>query len=180
MDDAEYVTPSGTRRKRMTTAGWDLLVEWKGGGTDWIPLKDMKEAYPVETAEYAVANKIAEQPAFGYWVRQALKTRDRMIKKVKSQYWKRTHKYGIELPKSVNEAIAVDANTGTTFWKDAIEMELQNVMPTFEHVAICYIASEKLKPTGSSRHDGVLTKPPEYTKTNLANKPTKSLPGARR
>jgi hypothetical protein len=31
----------------------------------WIrlgPLKDMKEAFPVQTAEYAVANKIAEQP----------------------------------------------------------------------------------------------------------------------
>jgi hypothetical protein len=27
MDDAEYVTPSGTRRKQMITAGWDLLVE---------------------------------------------------------------------------------------------------------------------------------------------------------
>jgi hypothetical protein len=69
----------------------------------------------VETAEYAVANKIAEQPAFAWWFRQALKTRDRMIKKVKSRYWKRTHKYGIELPKSVKEALAVDANTGTTF-----------------------------------------------------------------
>jgi Reverse transcriptase (RNA-dependent DNA polymerase) len=132
MDDYEYVTPQGTRRTRMTTKGWELLVEWKGGGTDWIPLKDMKEAYPVETAEYAVANKIAEQPAFAWWVRHALRTRDRMIKKVKSRYWKRTHKYGIELPKSVKEALAVDANSGTTFWKDAIEMEMKNVMPAFE------------------------------------------------
>jgi hypothetical protein len=86
----------------------------------------------------------------------------------------------IELLKSVKEALAVDANTGTTFWKDAIEMEMQNVMPAFEHGVICCIASEKLKPSvRPSRHDGVLTKPPEYKKTNLANEPTKSLPGAR-
>jgi len=92
----------------------------------------MKEAFPVQTAEYAVANKIAEQPAFAWWVRHALKTRDRMIKKVKSRYWKRSHKYGVELPKSVKEALAVDTKTGTTFWKDAIEMEMKNVMPAFE------------------------------------------------
>ena len=76
IDDAYYVTPQGTERRRMTTKGWHLLVEWKGGGTGWIPLKDMKEAYPVETAEYAVANKIAEQPAFAWWVRHALRTRE--------------------------------------------------------------------------------------------------------
>jgi hypothetical protein len=92
MDDGEYLTPQGTRRKRWTTKGWHLLVEWKDGGSDWIPLKDMKESFPVQTAEYAVANKIAEQPAFAWWVRHALRTRDRMIKKVKSRYWKCSHK----------------------------------------------------------------------------------------
>jgi hypothetical protein len=54
-----------------------------------------------------------------------------MIKKVKSRYWKHSHN-GIELPKSVKEALAVDANLGTTFWKDAIKTEMKNVMPAFE------------------------------------------------
>jgi hypothetical protein len=89
-----------------------------------VPLKDMKEAFPVQTAEYAVANKVAKQTR--------PETRDRMIKKVKSRYWKRSHKYGVELPKSVKEALAVDTKSGTTFWKDAIEMEMKNVMPAFE------------------------------------------------
>jgi hypothetical protein len=30
----------------------------------WVPLKDMKEAYPVQVVEYAVANKILGEPAF--------------------------------------------------------------------------------------------------------------------
>jgi hypothetical protein len=132
MDNGENVTPQGTRRKCWTTKGWHLLVEWKDGGSDWVPLKDMKEAFPVQTAEYAVANKIAKQPAFAWWIRHALKTRDRMIKKVKSRYWKRSHKYGVELPKSVKEAMAADAKSGTTFWKDAIEKEMKNVLPAFE------------------------------------------------
>jgi hypothetical protein len=116
----------------MTTKGWKLLVEWKDGLTDWLPLKDLKESYPVQVAEYAVANKIAEQPAFDWWVPYVLRKRERIIQKVKSQYWKRTHKYGVELPKSVKQALAIDRNTGTSFWKDAIEKEMKNVQPAFE------------------------------------------------
>jgi hypothetical protein len=51
IDDGEYVMRRGTCRKRWTTKGWHLLVEWKDGGSDWIPLKDMKEAFPVQTSE---------------------------------------------------------------------------------------------------------------------------------
>jgi hypothetical protein len=57
-------------------------------------------------AEYAIANKIVEQPAFAWRAKQTLKKRDRHIKKAKSRYWKRTHKFGVELPKSVAEAYA--------------------------------------------------------------------------
>jgi hypothetical protein len=105
----------------MTTKGWKLLVEWRDGTTDWLPLKDLKESYPVQVVEYAVANKIAEQPAFAWWVPYVLRKRERIIQKVKSRYWKRTHKYGVELPKSVKQALAIDRNTGTSFWKDTIE-----------------------------------------------------------
>jgi hypothetical protein len=44
--------------------------------------------------------------------------------KVKTRYWKRTQKYGVELPKSVKQALAIDTITGMTFWK-----EMKNVMP---------------------------------------------------
>ena len=64
----------------------------------------MKEAFPLETAEYAVANKVVEQPAFAWWAKNALRTRDRVIAKVKTKYWKRTHKFGVQLPHSVEAA----------------------------------------------------------------------------
>jgi hypothetical protein len=48
--------------------------------------------------------------------------RNRIIEKLsKKKYWQRTHKYGIELPKSVAEALDINQRTGTTFWRDAIE-----------------------------------------------------------
>jgi hypothetical protein len=56
----------------MTTKGWKLLIEWLDGTMDWLPLKDLKESYPVQVAEYAVANKIAEQPALAWWVPHVL------------------------------------------------------------------------------------------------------------
>jgi hypothetical protein len=31
-----------------------------------LPLKDLKDAYPVQIAEYVAANKIASEPAFNW------------------------------------------------------------------------------------------------------------------
>jgi hypothetical protein len=49
-----------------------------------------------------------------------------------TKYWLKSHKYGVELPKTVAEALAIDRKTGTTFWLDAIEKEMKNVMVAFE------------------------------------------------
>ena len=54
-----------------------------------------------------------------------------MIAKVRSHYWKRTHKFGILIPKSVKEALLLDDETGTDLWQKAIEKEIKNVMPAF-------------------------------------------------
>ena len=96
--DGWITTRSGTKRRKTTTTGWDLEVEWKDGSTSWVPLKELKESNPVETAEYAVAKGIRDEPAFAWWIDKVLKKRDRIIAKVKSRYWSRTHKYGIKTP----------------------------------------------------------------------------------
>ena len=50
------------------TDDWKLLCEWKDGSTERIALKEIKDSYPLEIAEYAVANQIQEEPAFKWWV----------------------------------------------------------------------------------------------------------------
>jgi hypothetical protein len=132
VDVASFVDPNGRTTRRMTTKGWKLLVEWKDGTTDWLSLKDLKESYPVQVVEYTVANNIVEQPAFAWWVPYVLRKRERIIHKVKTRLWKCTHKYGVELPKSVKQALAIDRNTETSFCKDTIEKEMKNVLPAFE------------------------------------------------
>ena len=58
LQDAFITTGTGTRRRHETTIGWELLAQWKDRSTNWISLKDLKESYPVQTAEYAVAAEI--------------------------------------------------------------------------------------------------------------------------
>jgi len=131
-DDGYETTRDGVRRPRRTTKGWKLLVSWSDGTSSWVPLKDLKESHPVQVAEYALANKILEEPAFAWWARHVLRKRDRIIKKVKSRYWERTHKFGILLPKSVEEALHFDRESGTDLWKQAIEKEMRNIDCAFD------------------------------------------------
>lgn len=130
--ETTYVDRKGVTRNKQTTKGCELQVQWVDGTTSWLPLSLIKSSNPIQAAEYAVANKVAEEPRFSWWVRDTLRNRDRIIKRVKTRYEKRTHKHGIELPKSVRQALEIDARTGTTFWRDAIQKEMTNVNPAFE------------------------------------------------
>ena len=98
----------------------------------WVPLADMKESHPVEVAEFAVARGIDRKPAFAWWVPYTLQKRDIIISKVKAQIKKATHKYGIEVPTSVEHAHEIDRRNGNTLWRDAIKKEMLNVGVAFE------------------------------------------------
>jgi len=111
-----------------------MCIAWKDGTTSWEHLKNLKESNPIEVAEYAVANLIHKEPAFAWWVKDALCRRDRIIGAVKTRYLKRTHKFGIRLPKTTNEALELDKESGTEFWQRAIEKEMKNVMPAFKFI----------------------------------------------
>jgi len=88
----------------ITTTGWKLQVLRKDGSTDWVPLKELKASNPVEVAEYAVGNQIADEPAFKWWVKDVLWRRNRIISKIKSRHWCTTHKFGIVIPEPIEDA----------------------------------------------------------------------------
>ena len=71
--DGSYITSAGNPVAKRTTRGWKLLMEWTDGSMDWVKLSEVKEAYPVQMAEYAVANTIAHEPAFKWWVHKVLR-----------------------------------------------------------------------------------------------------------
>ena len=81
----------------------------------------------MEAAEYAVANQLDKEPAFAWWVQDVLKHKKRIILKVKSRYWKTTHRYGIRLPHSVEEALELGRKSNTDYWAKAIAKENKRV-----------------------------------------------------
>ena len=55
-----------------------------------------------------------------------------LVKRSSTRYLKRTHKWGLELPKTVEEALAIDKKNGNTFWADAISKEMKNARIAFK------------------------------------------------
>ena len=109
-------------------------------------MSELKEYHPVQTAEFAVVQVICYEPAFDWWVKHVLQKRNRIIVSVRKQqtrYLKRSHKFGIELPKTVEEALGLDAKNGNTLWADAISKEMENV-----GVAFKVLPDEKYVPIG--------------------------------
>ena len=125
-DEAYITTRRGQRKLRQTTVGWELQVQWRDKTTQWVPLKVLKEDNPVEVAVYAKSQGIDKEPAFSWWVPYTLKKRERIIASVRSRVVKRTHKYGIEVPTSMAHARRIDETSGTTLWKDAVDLEVYN------------------------------------------------------
>ena len=132
IEDKYITTKSGQRRLQKTTKGWKLLINWKDKSKALINLADMKEAHPVETAEYARARGISNEPAFAWWVPYTLRKREVILTAVKNRIRRMTHKYGIEIPRDVEHVHEIDGRNGNTLWRDALKMEMYNVGVAFE------------------------------------------------
>lgn len=130
--DQYMILKNGRRKLRQTTKGWDLCVLWKTGEEQWIPLKILKESNPVEVADYAAANGLLEEPAFKWWAPYTIRKRDQIVSKVVSRVRKKSHKYGIQIPKNIKDAYELDKINGDNQWRNAIKKEMENVAIAFE------------------------------------------------
>eukprot|EP00970_Alexandrium_tamarense_P000826 scaffold95_cov108-Alexandrium_tamarense.AAC.11 len=83
--DGYTIKRNGEKVPKITTDGWELLVEFKDGTTEWVKLKDVKDSNPIELAEYAIANQLQEEPPFKWWAEKALRRRNRSVYKAKSK-----------------------------------------------------------------------------------------------
>ena len=71
-------------------------------------------------AEYVVANGTCDAPDFAWWVHKVLHEKHRIVNAVNSRYLKKTHCFGIEIPKTVKQALEIDAEVGRNHRHDAI------------------------------------------------------------
>ena len=96
---------NGKKAMQQSTAGWHLCVQWLDGSTLWQSLKDLRESYPLQVAEYEFMQGINNEPAFKWWVNFVLKKRGRIIKLVRgrqAKYLKKRFKLGIEIQAQSN------------------------------------------------------------------------------
>jgi len=131
----QKVIKNGKTYIRKSTAGWKLCCEWKDGSTSWEKLSILKESHPVKAAKYAISQGIEGEPAFNWWVRPTIKKMNSIISSVKqrqSQDKRKTHKWGIRVPATVKEALAMDTTNKNTLWADAIAKEMRNVRVAFD------------------------------------------------
>ena len=113
-------------------AGWKLLVKWRDQSESWVKFSEVKESHHVETAEIAKSRGIDDVPGLAWWVPHMLKKRNAIISAMKVRLRKTTHKYGIEIPTSVDHAMEIDRKNGNTMWKVALALEMFNVGVAFE------------------------------------------------
>ena len=132
IDNGWVTMENNVKKRRVTTSGWDLLVDWVDGTQSWIPLYRIKQANPIETAEYAVSRGIQHEPAFAWWVGHTLQKRKHFISKLKSVVKDKRLKYGLRVPRSVNEAYQLDKENGNDYWDKAIKKELDRVIVAFK------------------------------------------------
>ena len=102
-----------------TTAGQPICCQWKDSSTSWDELLNLKESHLVQTAKFAVVQLIDHKPSFNWWVKHVLQKRDTItasIRKQQTRYLKKCHKCGIEISKTVEQILALDAKNGNTIW----------------------------------------------------------------
>ena len=81
----------------------------------WECLSDLKESYPIEVAEYAVAQHIDHKLAFVWWVPFTLQKRNWIISAVKyRKHQKQQFKYGLNILKELAYVYAIDKDNGNT------------------------------------------------------------------
>ena len=145
-----YITTrEGQKKLRRSTVGWKFLVEYHHGGKKWMQLSDLKETNPVDVAEYVTARKLEDEVAFQWWVPYTLRKKARIIAAVKSRVKRKTHKYGIEIPQSVEDAFRIDRENGNNMWQQALALEMNSI-----GVAISFIRDGAVTPPGLTKTSG--------------------------
>jgi hypothetical protein len=143
-----YIKHGSNNKVRKTTKGCNLCVEWKYGTTSWDRLVDLKESNPVEFSEYAAAKILLDTPDFMWWAPHVLKKRSRSIAAVSKRNHKRTHKFGIGVPKNWDDCVRLDKENDNTIWQDVVSKEMKNVRIAFKFLN----GEESVPPTYQDIH----------------------------
>jgi hypothetical protein len=75
---------------------------------------------------------LEDAPDFVWWVPHVLNKHSLIIAAVTKRCHKRTHKFGVEVPKSWDDRVRLDKENDNTLWRDAVRKEMKNVRIAFQ------------------------------------------------
>ena len=105
----------------------EVKVLWDTGEVSWEPMDVIRKDDPVTLAKYA-KDKNLENQAGWKWAKRYTKNQKKFIRLVKIMKSQKKNgpkfKFGIQVPRSMREALELDRANGNNFWKDAIDTEI--------------------------------------------------------
>ena len=104
------------------------VLKWKYVTTYWVSMKDIKDSQPVELDEYETSADIKHDPSFAWWVSYMIKEQDRILGKVKSNYWLITHKCVLRVTKYIVEVKQIDEENINTLFINSIQIYMTVIM----------------------------------------------------
>ena len=84
--DVFVYTSTRTKIRVNTNKLWYIYNQWKERSTTWNTVKNVKYLYLFQIDQFAVENRISEEPAFVWWAKYVLKKQDRIISKTQ-RFW---------------------------------------------------------------------------------------------
>jgi len=109
-------------------SAYNVLIEWADGSKTWEPINLIGKTDKFTLAAYAREHDLLDTP--GWKFLQSAARRDKRLKRMVNQARRASHhnairyKFGVQIPRTVKEAYALDIANGNTKWADAIETEL--------------------------------------------------------
>ena len=110
---------------------YNVLVVWEDGSRTYEPLHIIGADCPVICAEYAQRNGLLDSPGWRRFrgIAKNKKKMTRMLNQAKLQSFRRTpvYQFGFKVPRTPQEAIAIDKENGNTRWQDAMALEMSQL-----------------------------------------------------
>ena len=132
-DDGEQLWTFSKVLNHKTENGRIFLeVLWDNGDTSWEPMSHLRKDDPITIAHYARDNGLQNERGWKWSKRIVVREKKflRMLKIMQGQKQgkrQKKFKFGIEIPRSIREAYALDKRNGNTKWADAIRKEIDQL-----------------------------------------------------
>ena len=127
--DHKKVSPGTPEYKGSS---YNVFVLWEDGSKTWEPLNMVSKDDPVTLAAYAKDHDLLETPGWKFLRRIA--KREKVLKRMLNQARRQSkndsirYQFGVQVPRSVQEAYKLDQENGNELWRQAMDAEINQLL----------------------------------------------------